>query len=209
MLHNRVYLGDAVHKGESFPGEHNAIVDQAVWDKVHSIFSQNARKRGNHTRASTPALLKGLIRCRQHDCAMTPSHTNKKGKRYRYYVCMHATKNGHDTCDVKSVPAGEVENAIVAQVRAMLRSPEIVSRTIEQVKVQGGSDITEAEIIKTLSAIEPVWEELFPVEQARILRLLVEAVDVSMEGLDLKLRGDGLEALITELQGQDSEMEVA
>jgi len=47
-----------------------------------------------------------------------------------------------------------------------------------------------------------VWEELFPAEQARILRLLVETVDVSPNGLNLKLRGDGLEALITELKDE-------
>ena len=208
-LNNRVYIGDAVHKGKSYPGEHDGIVDQGLWDKVRSILAENARRRGNRTRATTPALLKGIIRCRHCGCAMTPSHAKKNGKLYRYYLCMHASKNGHDTCPVKSVSAGEVEDAIIDQVRAMLKSPEIVSRTIKHTRENGAPDIPEAEIIEALSAIEPVWEELFPTEQARILRLLVESIEVSPDGLDLKLRGGGLEALIAELKDEDKERTAA
>jgi site-specific DNA recombinase len=209
ILVNRVYIGEAVHKGDSYPGEHQAIIDRALWDKVHSITDKNARRRGNHTRAATPALLKGLIRCAPCGCAMTPSHSNKKGRRYRYYLCMHAIKNGHDHCPVKSVPAGEVEDAVLGQIRALLASPEVVARTIGAAAADGAPKDSETEIIGALSSIEPVWDELFPAEQARIVRLLVEAVDVSPDGLDLKLRGGGLEALIAELDDDDLERTAA
>ena len=42
ILHNRVYLGEAMHKGTSYPGEHDAIVDRENWDKVHAILAENA-----------------------------------------------------------------------------------------------------------------------------------------------------------------------
>jgi hypothetical protein len=45
-----------VHKGVSHPGEHGAIIEQAIWDKVHGILEGNARRRGNLSRAQTPAL---------------------------------------------------------------------------------------------------------------------------------------------------------
>jgi site-specific DNA recombinase len=61
ILNNRVYLGEAVHKGTPHSGEHAAIIDRATWDKVHAILAENAVVRANGTRAQTPALLRGLI----------------------------------------------------------------------------------------------------------------------------------------------------
>src|SRR3954453_700686 len=61
LFRNRTYIGEAVHKGVSYPGEHKAIVTAALWDKVHAILNENARRRANAARAQSPALLKGLI----------------------------------------------------------------------------------------------------------------------------------------------------
>jgi DNA invertase Pin-like site-specific DNA recombinase len=73
LLNNRVYIGDAVHKGTAYPGEHEPIIERALWDKVHSILKESPRKRAATTRAQTPALLKGLI-FRSDGVAMTPTH---------------------------------------------------------------------------------------------------------------------------------------
>src|ERR1700728_4352023 len=54
LLNNRVYVGEAVHKGVAYPGEHQAIVDRALWDRVHSILQDSPRRRGAHSRAQTP-----------------------------------------------------------------------------------------------------------------------------------------------------------
>ena len=61
ILNNRVYLGEAVHKGTPIPASTQAIIDRDTWDKVHSILAENAVVRANGTRAQTPALLRGLI----------------------------------------------------------------------------------------------------------------------------------------------------
>ena len=45
LLNNRTYLGLAVHKGTAYPGEHAAIIDQELWDKVHAILAENTRTR--------------------------------------------------------------------------------------------------------------------------------------------------------------------
>ena len=60
---------------------------------------------------------------------MTPSHTRKGGKLYRYYVATDAIRQGYSECPVRSVPAAEVEETVVAQVRHLLRTPEIIART--------------------------------------------------------------------------------
>ena len=74
MLNNRAYIGEAVHKGDSFPGEHNAIIDDEVWDKVHAILTESPDKRAARTRADTPALLKGLL-YGPVGAAFKPTHT--------------------------------------------------------------------------------------------------------------------------------------
>ena len=60
MLSNRIYVGEAVHKGTAYPGEHEAIIDRKLWDKVQAILRESPRKRAAHSRAQTPALLKGF-----------------------------------------------------------------------------------------------------------------------------------------------------
>jgi DNA invertase Pin-like site-specific DNA recombinase len=102
MLSNRAYIGEAVHKGESYPGEHDAIVDLEVWDKVHAILQESPRKRAARTRADTPALLKGLL-FGPDGAAFSPTHTRKGDRLYRYYVSQTVLKHGAGTCPVEGV----------------------------------------------------------------------------------------------------------
>ena len=82
LINNRVYIGEAVHKGTAYPGEHEAIVPRALWDKVHAILKESPRARANTTRAQTPALLKGLV-FGADGCAMTPTHMGFSSPRSR------------------------------------------------------------------------------------------------------------------------------
>ncbi|MGE5536952.1 MAG: recombinase family protein [Acidobacteriota bacterium] len=197
LLNNRVYIGQAVHKGTAYPGEHQAIVSQSLWDKVHGIIVQSPRHRANLTRTQTPALLKGLI-FGPTGRAMTPTHTRRGDKLYRYYVSTDALKRDTGACPVRRVPAAEIEGAVIEQVRAVLRSPEIIVRTW-RVARQSMEGLTEADVREALERLDPLWDELFPAEQARIVQLLVERVDISAEGADIRLRTQGLTSLVADL----------
>jgi site-specific DNA recombinase len=198
LLNNRVYVGQAVHKGTSYPGEHKAIIGQELWDKVHNILCDSPRRRAARTRAQTPALLKGLI-FGPTGCAMSPTHTRKGGRLYRYYVSQSVLKHGPRACSVGRVPADEIETAVVDQLRDLLRAPEIVVGTWRAVRKSMG-DIKEADVREALELLDPLWNELFPAEQARIVQLLVERVDVRLDGVDIRLRTDGLANLVTDLR---------
>lgn len=129
MLNNRTYVGLAVHKGTAYPGEHQAIIDQALWDKVHSILQESPRARACRTRAETPALLKGLL-FGPTGRAMSPTHTRRSGGRlYRYYVSQTVLQGSVENCPIRRVSAASIEAAVVDQLRALLRSPEIVVAT--------------------------------------------------------------------------------
>ena len=120
--------GSAVHKGTAYPGEHAAIIDQELWDKVHAILAENARTRSANTRAQTPALLKGLI-FGPTGAAMSPTHTRKGNRLYRYYVSQDVLKRRAGRCPVGRVPAAEIEAAVVDQLRGTSRQPEIIVGT--------------------------------------------------------------------------------
>ena len=128
MLSNRAYVGEAVHKGDSYPGEHDAIIDTGMWGRVHAILQESPRKRAARTRADTPALLKGLL-YGPDGAAFSPTHTRKGGRLYRYYVSQTVLKHGAASCPIGRVPAGEIEAAVIDQLRAVFRQPEIVVGT--------------------------------------------------------------------------------
>jgi DNA invertase Pin-like site-specific DNA recombinase len=198
LLNNRVYIGEAVHKGTAYPGEHKAIVDRRLWDRVHGILRESPRKRAANTRAQTPALLKGLI-FGPTGRAMTPVHTRRNGKLYRYYVSTDVLKRDADSCPIRRIPAGEIEGAVIDQLRHLLRAPEMIVRTWKKARKLAG-DISETEVRAALQRFDPLWDELFPAEQARIVRLLVERVEVSLDGADIRLRTEGLTSLVFDLR---------
>ena len=199
LLNNRVYIGEAVHKGTAYPGEHQPIISRALWDKVHLILRESPRARAANTRAQAPALLKGLM-FGPTGCAMTPTHTRRGDKLYRYYVSQDVLKHGRGACPVGRVPAAEIESAVVNQLRQLLRTPEIVVGTWRAARREVDG-LTEAEVRAALEGLDPLWDELFPAEQARIVQLLVERVDVGSDGVDIRLRVDGLAHLVRDLGG--------
>ncbi len=199
LLNNRVFIGEAVHKGTAYPGEHQAILSRDLWDAAHAILDSAPRTRAANTRAQTPALLKGLI-FGPDGRAMSPTFTRRRGKLYRYYTTATALKRGAAECPVRSIPAGEIEGVVVDQLRTLLRAPETVVATwrAAQKMVDG---LTEAEVRDALGRLDPLWGELFPAEQHRIVQLLVDRVEVSVDGVDLRLRVDGLTVVARDLGG--------
>ncbi len=199
LLNNRVYIGDAVHKGVAYPGEHEAIIDRKLWDQAHAILKQSPRKRAATTRAQTPALLKGLL-FGPDGAAMSPTHTRKGGRLYRYYISQSVMKRGTEACPVRQVPAAEIERIVIDQIRSLLQTPEVIVQTWRAAR-KTDKGLAESDVRAALLEFEPLWNELFPAEQARIVELLVERVDLQPDGIDLRLRVEGLTSLCCELRG--------
>jgi len=126
-----------------------------------------------------------------------PGHTRKRGKLYRYYVSTDVLKRDSDACPIRRVPAAEIESAVVDQLRGLLRSPEIIVRTWRVAK-QSLDGIDEAEVREGSGSIRS--GRSYSREQARIVRLLIERVDVSLDGADIRLRTEGLTNLVTDLR---------
>jgi hypothetical protein len=134
---------------------------------------------------------------------MAPSFTRRRGRLYRFYRTATSLKLSHGDCPLRAVPAGEVEAAVINQIRALLRSPEVVVRTW-RAACAGGEQIAEREVVEALQRLDPLWDQLFPAEQTRILQLLVARVAVRLNGLEISLRAEGIGSLVQELRLRES-----
>jgi hypothetical protein len=141
-------------------------------------------------------LLKGLI-FGPTGAAMSPSHTRKGKRLYRYYVSQDVLRHGRDACPIGRVPAAEIEAAVIDQLRGVFRQPEVVVGTWRAARAEC-DDITEDEAREALTQLDPLWEALFPAEHARIVQLLVDRVDVHGKGVDVRFRVNGIGALARE-----------
>jgi hypothetical protein len=199
LLNNRVYRGEALHKSTAYPGEHDAIIDADLWDRVHAILQESPRKRANNSRAQTPALLKGLI-FGENGASMTPTSTKKGARLYRYYVSMDVIRNretGEETAPMR-LAAGMVEDAVVTEVRRILQTPEVVTQVLAALKRDEGV-ASEEYAIAALHEFKAIWSQLFPAEQARIIQLLVRRVTVTTAGLEVDIRREGIAGVVREM----------
>lgn len=117
LLSNRTYLGEIVHKGEGFVGEHPAIVDQDLWDAVRAAMlertSGSSKRRGEHPSLLATLLRDGLGR------PMTPVHTSKAGRRFRYY---YTRPDSLEDGPAWRVSAFDLERIVTVQIAAMLEN---------------------------------------------------------------------------------------
>jgi len=199
ILHLRTYVGEVEHKGNVYRGEHAAIVPRDLWDRAHAILRVSPRARAAQNRQHAPALLKGLI-FGVDGRALSPTHCVKNGRHYRYYVAQRVLKGDTQAGDgiVRRVSAAEIEGSVISQVHALLRQPEVVVGTWRAARKEA-PDITEGEVREALCRLHPLWDELFPAEQARIVRALVERVIIGPDGADIRMRVEGLAGLVRDL----------
>ncbi len=99
---------------------------------------------------------------------------------------------------MRRVPAAEIEAAVIDQMRGFLRAPEVIVGTWRTARDQGDG-LIEADVREALQSLDPLWDELFPTEQARVLQLLIERVEVYPDRIDLQFRVDGLQSLVADV----------
>ncbi len=146
LLSNIAYLGKVRHHDHVFEGEHAAIIEGPVFERVQQMLRSNGRTGGSEVRNKHGALLKGLLYCGPCGFAMGHSYTKKNGSRlYRYYVCGHAQKRGWHSCPSRSLPAQEIEKFVVDRIRDVGNNPSLLDATLEQAREQEEIELREAE----------------------------------------------------------------
>lgn len=198
LLRNRIYLGELSHKGSWFPGAHSPIIDHGLWGQVHEVLARDPHVRSvdTQTRESTDALLRGLLFGPSGD-PMYPTYASKNKLKYRYYVSKAEMRFGAAGKTHERIPAAEVEAATVNQVKTVLSSPEAITAVCKSLEFQG-VQVKEDEIVMALHHLGEAWEQLYPAERIRIVKLMIERVDLVTGGLKVKWHALGWKELIKE-----------
>ena len=124
LLSNRTYVGEIVHKRKIYPGEHEAIVDRALFDAVQKRLAARTNAPLEPGRRGTISLLAGLI---EDDMGrpMSPIHTRNHGKRYRYYA---SHRGDGSKAPALRLPAGDLDHAVRSALRAFLSDAQQISQ---------------------------------------------------------------------------------
>ncbi|MDR2873044.1 MAG: recombinase family protein [Xanthomonadaceae bacterium] len=197
LLRNRLYLGEISHNGQWFAGQHEAIVTTDLWDGAHTFIERRKQAPREHA-AKHPALMAGLLFAPDGQRMLHSFVKKKNGRQYRYYVpYLHKRRNAgarlaSDAPDVGHLPAAEIENAVLMQIHAALSAPQMLIAVWKSCQQHpAGNMLDEAQVVVAMQRIGEVWAQLFPAEQQRITRLLIERVQLHAQGLDIVWREDG------------------
>lgn len=132
LLGNPLYVGRIAHKGQTYEGQHPAIVDEETWDAVQSMLAGNTRATSSTNRSTDPSPLVGKL-FDETGAPLTPSHAVKSGRRYRYYVSkrlIDSTVSGGE--NGWRLPAREIERIVAESVRGLLADGSALTRVARE-----------------------------------------------------------------------------
>jgi site-specific DNA recombinase len=193
MLQNRTYRGEVTHKGKSYPGEHPAIIEQPLWDKVQAVLAKNRIERTTGTRTKHPSLLTSLVFDETGE-RLTLSYSVKKGTRYRYYVSTTLlTGAGRNRSSGRRIPAGNLEGLVIGRLRSFFADPVAVLDTVDL--DSGGG---QRQLIERGRQIAAKLEAQAPNEIRTTLMTLLCRVEIKLEEIEIKISRHRLAALLAE-----------
>ena len=188
-LTNPIYIGKIVHRSAVYDGEYAAIIDVDTLERVQALLKTNGRTGGAEVRNRYGALLRGLLRCKCCERAMTLTFAGGgKCRSYRCYRCVKAIKSGSEVCPSGTIPAAEFERLVVDEVRALAADRPLIAHILAEAERRsphigarltaiGRDTITRAEAEAAFADFDVLWQNLIPREQARLLRLLISTVE--------------------------------
>jgi DNA invertase Pin-like site-specific DNA recombinase len=184
MLQNRLYRGEVAHQGNIYPGEHAAIVDQALWEAVQQRLAENRVEQQSGTRAASPSLLAGLI----YDTAgerLLPTHTVKGERRYRYYVSKALqTASAPSAAAGMRLPASDIERAITDRLTRFLAERATIHSVISA-SISDGAE--QSVLLDRAAALASAWPEQSVGARRTLLRRLITRITVAPKRIDLQV----------------------
>jgi DNA invertase Pin-like site-specific DNA recombinase len=184
ILTSRIYLGEIVHRKQTFPGQHQGIIDRDLWEKVAAKLKDNDPVANKQPRATESSLLAGLL----FDAAgvrYTPTHAVKKGKRYRYYTSQSVIQH-KEPSGIARIPARELERIVEARIQRLLSSP------VELIKALG---VENSARLSTLAARRSEqWAKLDSNEITKFVKPILKRVVMLPDSVELELSCNQLKA---------------
>jgi hypothetical protein len=191
MLQNRIYRGEITHKGNAYPGEHQAIIEQSLWDEVQATLAKNRVERATGAHSSHPSLLTGLV-FDQNGERLTPTHAVKKGTRYRYYVSTSLVTGAQGSRDNgRRIPAGNLEGLVVERLRTFLTDQGAL---LDAVRTETVHDVSK--LIKRGRDIADSLQSTQVATVKTTLMTLLTRVEVGSSRIDIRVSRAALAKLL-------------
>lgn len=184
MLQNRIYRGEIMHKDNAYPGLHDPIIDEALWNTVQTALAENRIERVTRSMAVAPSLLAGLVYDDSGE-RMSPTHANKKGTRYRYYVSQSLIRRGRPQASEAAcrVPAADLETLVEDRLCTLLLDDSAM------IEVAGATTVAmRKSLIENAADLAQRWPALPTSKKRVILHTLVERVDIRPATVDISVR---------------------
>ena len=186
ILRNPIYAGEVRHRTQTYQGEHEAIVAREIWDEVQQLLSSNAQHRMVGVGTKNPSLLTGLLKD-EHGHPMTPSHTKRRNRQYRYYAATPPSRSREGSAPgLLRIPAHDVEAAFWDRLKAFLTCPAELLSALE------GCDGRQAQVIQAGHESVLIYEQAAPSMRRGWVQGVVEEVRVSPTRLTIRLAVSGL-----------------
>ena len=171
LLRNPIYIGRVPHRGESYEGNHPAIIDQQTWDAVQHRLEENRQGHRSQKNAVNPSLLTGLVFDTDGN-RFTTSHSTKNSKRYRYYI-----QEIEDAKRIR-VPAQDLESAVTECLKdRFTNEPWVTTVTPEDAQIKQAAILKGEQLSRKLD--QPSIE---------LVRDLISKIVVHKEQLEIHIK---------------------
>ena len=206
LLSNVLYAGMVSYKGEVYDGEHPPIIEQDVFKRVHTLLWRRERSARRRPRGKCGALLGSLVFCASCGRVMGHVYTERKNRRYRYYLCHGAQKGGPTRCQAKTISAPRIEAFVVDEIRKLGKDRMLLAEELKRGQ-SGLTSVDAKELHEALGSLNEIWDALAPQGRENAVHLIVERVvyDAEAERLAITLKPDGIMTVADELAGRGGE----
>lgn len=180
ILSNIVYTGKVKHKKNVYDGEHQPIIEKEIFEKVQEQMYKNRVDKDCGEKSASNSLLAGKIFDDKGN-RMTPSHSNTRKRKHRYYVSLAVTKlrKGQEG-SISKIPAGEVEKFVAETIKEFLTDNKKIQKYINDFDV-----VKQKEILKAIKNIKDFSEVKF-------IRSILNKVIISEDSIEIILCGTAL-----------------
>jgi DNA invertase Pin-like site-specific DNA recombinase len=188
ILRNHIYVGEIAHKGGVYRGQHEAIIDREQWNQVQKLLIQNHQGKRRKARATKVSLFTGIL----FDATgnrYTPTHTNKSGRRYRYYTSQTVIQKAAQTEEPARIPAHELEAAVIERIVEFLKSPRALLKALGH---QGGKNGKYSELLNQGSERAASWTGISAQQRERLLKAILDRVVIHPDSVEVKMRKEPL-----------------
>lgn len=198
LLQNRLYHGEIEYKGAIYPGQHEAIIDDELWEKVQAVVADNRVDRQTGAGATSPSLLAGLL-FDENGERLSPTHANKRGTRYRYYVSAQLVR-GEQLETGWRLPAGDLEALVQDRVTQFLSD----EGAVHEAAADGFDLDARRRTVRAAAGLASRWPALAFEKRRAILLAFVSRITVAAAGVELLLRPDTISIVTDEEFGPDA-----